>query len=205
VSGNHGSENPSSVEVSTVFAPQRSTQAFVKPAVVIKPAVSIKEMVQNKTSLEVSLSPQKEELQENVSEAFEHLEEEVISNQNAVFEKPELILADQWINMVEEVLFDVVSIYNIMKNTTPILKDNELIIPASNTLIKDQVEQHSRRIAAYFKPLLKIENLKLKIEVDQLDKVQTMIYDAKEKFDLMAEKNHQLRSFTNILNLQYEY
>ena len=205
MSGNHGSENPSTVEVSTVFAPQRSTQAFVKPAVVIKPAVSIKELVQSQTPVEVTPSPQKEELHENISEVPEHIEEEVLPNQNAVFEKPELILADQWANMVEEVLFDVVSIYNIMKNTTPVLKDNELTIPASNTLIKDQIEQHSRKISAYFKPLLKLENLKLKVEVDQLDKVQTMIYDAKEKFDLMTDKNHQLRSFTNILNLQYEY
>ena len=205
MSGNHGSENPSPVEVATVSAPQRSTQAFVKPAVVIKPAVSIKEMAQNKTSSESDRSSQQEELHENVNELPEHIEKESETNQSAVFEKPELILADQWINMVEEVLFNVISIYNIMKNTTPILRENELVIPASNTLIKDQIEQQSRKIVAYFKPFLKIENLKLKVEIDQLDKVRTTVYDAKEKFDLMTEKNDQLRSFTNILNLQYEY
>lgn len=218
-SGNHGGENIT--DFNTLIQPQVSKQSFVKPKVV-QQTISIKGLTQNIPNSSEILDEQNhtEEIEESSVE-IKNLDNDAESMDNeqydtkkkkineevsaSIFEQPEILLEKHWLNLVEDVFHNVAAIYNIMKHTKPIIKEHELIIPVSNELIQDQVQHHTRQILNYLNPYFKNYNLTLSVIVDHIDKVQTVVYDAKEKYELMTETHQELLNFISILNLQYEY
>ena len=119
------------------------------------------------------------------------------------FTQAELSLA--WDEYADRLKNQYPHLYSTLKSSRPsIMEDWTIFFTFENKVLEDELTGHKTELMEFLRTRLNNFKLKLQTTIAEVQKTRKP-YTDREKFELMAEKNPNLRTFRDVLDLDIEY
>jgi DNA polymerase-3 subunit gamma/tau len=131
-------------------------------------------------------------------------EEDTARNETATpFTPAELALA--WDDFAETLKNQYPHLYSTLKNSRPaLLEDWNISFTIDNKVLEEELTSHKTEMMEFLRTRLNNFRIRLQTNIAEVQKTRKP-YTDREKFDLMAEKNPNLRKLRETLDLDIEY
>ena len=114
-------------------------------------------------------------------------------------------LTGAWDEFAEKLKIPYPHLYSTLKNSHPaLIEDWNIAFTLDNKMLEDELTGHKTEMLEFLRNRLKNYKIKLQTTIAEVQKTRKP-YTDREKFELMAEKNPNLRTLRETLDLDIEY